>query len=128
MYHSRLRRAQRACHFDRYMRTVAGLDSNGLGAVAYGNVPRQQPDAAKLEIGIALARFVLAPDWLTACCALVCYPILQSEAVMMVLRDALLEARRQQNTSDAVILQSYLEVLEYVQKYGARQAIKMLLL
>ena len=127
MYRSRFYHVRRAHRSGRYTRAVAQMNGtpkkprNELASL------HERSGSIRLALGMALVRFLLAPDWLAAICLLVSCPILQSEEAAVVLRGLFVEARMQHAAEDASILQSHLDVLEYAQKYGVEWALKMLL-
>ncbi len=81
----------------------------------------------RLQIGLALARFLVAPDWLTAACLLVSCPLLLQECVVAVLRNLALEASVRNDPTDAACLQTHVELIEYAQRFGVKKTLEMVL-
>ena len=71
-----------------------------------------------MELGLALLRFFLAPDWDTACVVLRQHPILFTQQAVEVLSYLVNESQTQQATEDSTIVQSHLSVLRYARDNG----------
>ncbi len=71
-----------------------------------------------MELGLALLRFFLAPDWAAACAVLQHHPILFTQPAIEILSYLEDESQAQQATEDAAILRSHLAVLQYARDNG----------
>lgn len=71
-----------------------------------------------MELGLALLRFFLAPDWDAACAVLRQHPILFTQQAIEILNYLVDESQAQQTTEDSAIVQSHLSVLQYARDNG----------
>lgn len=86
----------------------------GSAARQSGMDPCSTQPEDKLILGLALAQFLFAPDWLVAGALVVRYPILLSQTALDLMGDLVAEAHQRGDEKDALILQQHLEVLKLV--------------
>lgn len=71
-----------------------------------------------MELGLALLKFFIAPDWPAACAVLRQHPILFTDPAIEILHYLTDESQAQQASEDADIVQSHLAVLHYARDNG----------
>lgn len=93
---------------------------------AQSAVPQNETQLLNLEIAQALARFLLAPDWVVACAILQQHPILLIPSATEVLVSMVVDAQIRQDEGDELVLRSHLAILEHVRTRGVPAVLREL--